>query len=81
MYKPADSPQPQYRRFFHHVLLIANLSIGNTDNQSICPIMLGCCLLPQVQIMSLGIGPLYIHLVIHIGGKTNQISLTGSEIC
>ena len=59
------------KNFFHDfALLILNLSIESTDDQSICPLMLGqfSCL-PQGQIMSSILDLLSICLVIHVGGK------------
>lgn len=50
-------------------LLIADLSAECTDDRNICHSMPGSWLLPRLQIMSLVLSLLYIHLLIHLGGK------------
>ena len=75
-----DFPIPQCVQIFPSFpLLTVKLSIESTDDQNIHPSMLGCWLLPRVQIMSLGARP-PLYLPRHSRwGKTHQISWTGSR--
>ena len=65
-----DFPIPQYVKIFPPFpLLIANLSRESIYDQNIHPSMLGAGSYPRFRSCPSVLGLLYIHLVIHFGGK------------
>lgn len=77
------TPPHHYVQIFWSVSfdVTSSKSESSDDFQNTHPLMLGCWLLPQVQIMSLKVwGLLWISLVIHVAEKINQISRAASEV-